>query len=141
MHPSFAAFRETPLARDLDRLIEGRDRYIAFVAVSRAGLPAVTALVDDLRRRFGDLPDHTARRYVGAKTAEVMRRRGHVVRKARARVPGGYFAYGALFSPEPEAPPAGCEGAWDAFFAQGPAEDFPKRAPQPPTPSRPALDA
>lgn len=136
MHSSFNPFRQTQLARDLDQLIADPRRYQDFVAQSQLGKPAVAALQEELRRRFGDL-DHVARRYTGAKTAEVMRRRGHDLLKKRVRVPGGYFTYGAVFSPRPVA----ATGSWDAFFAAGPAEDFPERGAIPPADRRSPLDA
>ncbi len=136
MHGSLNQFRQTALARELDALIADPRRYQDFVAQSLLGKPAVTALQQELQRRFGNL-DHVARRYTGAKTAEVMRGRGHGLIKKRSRVPGGYFTYGAVFSPRPLA----AAGSWDAFFAAGPAEDFPERGVLQPAAGRQSLDA
>lgn len=102
MHSRFDAFLKTPLGGQLEGLIGGTDRYIEYAALSRAGVPAVTAIVADLRARFPEVQkDETARQFCGAKVADVMRSHGHELLRVRGRVPGGYFTYGAVWSPFP----------------------------------------
>jgi hypothetical protein len=102
MHSRFDEFRATQLGRQLEALIDSRDRYVEFAALSRAGVAAVAAIVDDLRDRFPELAtDITARQFCGSMVAEVMRRNKHQVVRPRGRISGGTFAYGAVFTPRP----------------------------------------
>jgi hypothetical protein len=102
MHSRFDQFRETELGRQLEALIEERDRYVEFAALSRAGVAAIAAILDDVKEKFPELAtDITARQFCGAMVAEVMRRNKHQVVRPRGRVSGGAFAYGAVFTPRP----------------------------------------
>lgn len=102
MHSRFDAFLKTSLGQQLECLIDTPERYIEYAALSRAGVPAITAIVADLRARFPDITeDETARQFCGAKVADVMRRYHHELLRVRGRVPGGYFTYGAVWSPFP----------------------------------------
>lgn len=102
MHSRFDQFRETELGRQLEALIEKRDRYVEFAALSRAGVAAIAAIVDDVKEKFPEIAtDITARQFCGAMVAEVMRRNKHQVVRPRGRVSGGTFAYGAVFTPRP----------------------------------------
>lgn len=86
----------------MEALIDRRDRYIEFAALSRAEVAAVTAIRDEVSEKFPELAsDTTARQFCGAMVAEVMRRNGHEVARARGRVSGGIFSYGTVFSPRP----------------------------------------
>jgi hypothetical protein len=102
MHSRFDQFRATELGRQLEALIEERDRYVEFAALSRAGVAAIAAILDDVKEKFPELAtDITARQFCGAMVAEVMRRNKHQVVRPRGRVSGGTFAYGAVFTPRP----------------------------------------
>jgi hypothetical protein len=102
VHSRFDQFRKTELGGQLAALIDSRDRYIEFAALSRAGAAAIAAIVDDVREKFPELAtDITARQFCGAMVAEVMRRNKHQVVRPRGRVSGGTFAYGAVFTPRP----------------------------------------
>src|SRR5580658_3429893 len=104
MHSRFDQFRKTELGGQLEALIDSGDRYIEFAALSRAGVAAIAAIVDDVKEKFPELAtDITARQFCGAMVAEVMRRNQHQVVRPRGRVSGGIFAYGAVFTPRPVA--------------------------------------
>lgn len=102
MHSRFDEFKATPLGRQLEALIDTDARYAEYAALSRAEVPAIAAIVHDLRDRFPEVEsDPTARQFCGAAVAEVLRRHGHEVLRPRGRVPGGYFTYGVVWSPLP----------------------------------------
>jgi hypothetical protein len=102
MHSRFNAFLRTRLGKQLDCLTGTAERYIEYAALSRAGVPAITAIVADLLAHFPEVQkDETARQFCGAKVADVMRSHGHELLRVRGRVPGGYFTYGAVWSPFP----------------------------------------
>jgi hypothetical protein len=102
MHSRFDQFRGAEFGRQLEALIDTRDCYIEFAALSRAGVAAVAAIVDDVREKLSELTtDITARQFCGAMVADVMRRNRHHVARPRGRVSGGLFAYGAVFTPRP----------------------------------------
>ncbi|MEM5436403.1 DinB family protein [Paraburkholderia diazotrophica] len=102
MHSRFDRFRTTPLGQQLERLLIGRERYIEFAALSRAGVAAIAAVTDEIKAKFPEVEqDTTARQFCGAMIAEVMRQHGHEVAQARGRVGGALFSYGAVFSPQP----------------------------------------
>jgi DinB superfamily len=104
MHSRFDQFRKTELGGQLEALIDSGDRYIEFAALSRAGVAAIAAIVDDVKEKFPELAtDITARQFCGAMVAEVRRRNQHQVVRPRGRVSGGIFAYGAVFTPRPVA--------------------------------------
>lgn len=102
MHSRFDQFRATPLGRQLEALLDGPGRYVEYAALSRAGVPAVAAVIHDLETRFPEVDtDAAARQFCGAMVAEVMRRHHHDILRPRGRVPGGYFTYGAVWTPLP----------------------------------------
>jgi hypothetical protein len=102
MHSRFNTFRQTPLGAQLEQLIDSPERYLEYAALSRAEVPAVAAIVHDLRSRFPEVADDdTARQFCGAVVGEVMRRHSHDVLRPRGRVPGGYFTYGVVWTPQP----------------------------------------
>ncbi|MDN0085773.1 hypothetical protein QU487_24135 [Crenobacter sp. SG2305] len=91
-----------PLGAQLEKLIDSPERYLEYAALSRAGVPAVAAIVHDLCSRFPEVADDdTARQFCGAMVGEVMRRHSHDVLRPRGRVPGGYFTYGVVWTPQP----------------------------------------
>ena len=71
--------------------------------VSRlSGVPAVAAIVHDLKAKFPEVgKDQTARQFCGAYVADVMRRHGHEIIQPRGRVPGDTFTYGAVWTAKP----------------------------------------
>jgi hypothetical protein len=102
VHSRFDLFRATPLGQQLEALIDAPHRYLEYAALSRAEVPAVTAIVHDLTSRFSEVAeDHTARQFCGAMVAEVMRRHHHTIAKPRGRVIGNLFTYGVVWSPAP----------------------------------------
>ena len=102
MHNRFDQFRLTALGQQLEQLIDTPPRYIEYAALSRADIPAISAIVDELQNKYPELAnDQTARQFCGAMVGDVMRRHGHVLLRPRGRVPGGYFSYGAVWSPQP----------------------------------------
>jgi len=102
MHSRFNTFRLAPLGAQLEKLIDSPERYLEYAALSRAEVPAVAAIVHDLRTRFPEVTDDDiARQFCGAMIAEVMRRQHHDVLRPRGRVPGGYFTYGAVWTAQP----------------------------------------
>ena len=102
MHSRFDEFRATALGQQLEALIEMPCRYLEYAALSRAGVPAVTAVVHDLQVRFPEVAgDQAARQFCGAAVAEGMRRHHHEVLRPRGRVPGGLLTYGAVWTPLP----------------------------------------
>ena len=101
MHPRFEQFRACQLGQQLESMIDTPERYIAFRALSQLKIPAVAALIHDLRSYFPDVEhNYTAKQFCGSMVAEVMRRNGHVMVREKVRVPGGYFTYAALWSPD-----------------------------------------
>lgn len=103
MHSRFDAFREQALGRQLEALIDTPQRYVEYAALSRAEVPAVAAIVHDVRQLFPEVEaDASARQFCGAMVAEVMRRHHHEVLRPRGRVPGGYFTYGVVWTPTPQ---------------------------------------
>ncbi|MFC3531452.1 DinB family protein [Vogesella facilis] len=103
MHNRFDQFRLTALGQQLEALIDSPQRYTEYAALSRAEIPAVSAIVHDLQSRFPELAaDQTARQFCGAMVGDVMRRHGHALLRPRGRVPGSYFSYGAVWSPLPQ---------------------------------------
>ncbi|MCE3602216.1 DinB family protein [Massilia sp. P8910] len=113
MHSRFDRFRATSLGRQLERLIDSPERYIEYAALSRAEVPAVSAIVRDLQKMFPDVQyDQTAKQFCGAMVAEVMRRKHHDVLRPRGRVPGDFFTYGAVWMAEPQ------RAAFDALLAR-----------------------
>lgn len=102
MHSRFDQFRATPLGRQLEALLDSPGRYVEYAALSRAGVPAVAAAIHDLESRFPEVDgDAAARQFCGAMVADVMRRHHHDILRPRGRVPGGYFTYGAVWTPLP----------------------------------------
>lgn len=102
MHSRFDQFRATPLGRQLEALLDSPQRYVEYAALSRAGVPAVAAVIHDLESRFPEVDgDAGARQFCGAMVADVMRRHHHEILRPRGRVPGGYFTYGAVWTPLP----------------------------------------
>lgn len=96
----YRSFRNTPLGRRLVALAEDDARIPEYRAFSRVGMPAVTALVYELNRDFPDAGiDNFAKQALGAFVGNVMRKHGHREVR-RGRVPGGFFSYGAVWSPE-----------------------------------------
>lgn len=103
MHSRFDRFRATELGQQLERLIDSPDRYIEFAALSRAEVPAVSAIVHDLHKMFPEVQqDQTAKQFCGAMVAEVMRRKHHGVLRPRGRVLGDFFTYGVVWMAEPQ---------------------------------------
>lgn len=106
MHSRFDEFRATPLGQQLEALIDAPGRYAEYAALSRAGVPAVAAVVHDLQSRFPEVvASHTARQFCGAMVADVMRRHHHEILRPRGRVPGDLLTYGAVWTPLPEVIP------------------------------------
>lgn len=102
MHSRFDQFRTTALGRQLETLIDTPERYTEFAVLSRVGVAAIAAVQDDIARLFPEVgEDATARQFCGALSAEIMRRHGHELVRARGRVTGPVFSYGAVFSPRP----------------------------------------
>jgi len=102
MHSRFDHFRTTPLGAQLEALIARPERYIEFAVLSRVGMAAIAAIADEAARKFPEIEqDATARQFCGAMVAEVMRLHHHEVVRARGRVGGHVFSYGAVFSPYP----------------------------------------
>jgi hypothetical protein len=102
MKDRYTEFRLTPFGRRLVEIAENPLRYAEFAALSRAGVPAITALVHELIRDFPELrTDDFAKQAVGAFVGNVMREHGHRLLR-RGRVTGGLFLYGALWSAFPE---------------------------------------
>ncbi|QGZ63555.1 DinB family protein [Paraburkholderia acidisoli] len=104
MHSRFDRFKATPLATQLEALIEAPGRYAEYAVLSRVGVAAIAAVAEEIALRFPEIEqDTTARQYCGALVADVMRRHGHEVAQARGRVSGALFSYGAVFSARPVA--------------------------------------
>jgi hypothetical protein len=102
MHSRFDKFRTTSLGRQLEALINTDARYLEYAVLSRAGLPAVAALIHDLQAYFPEVADdQTARQFCGAAVAEVMRRHYHDILRPRGRIPSGFLTYGAVWTPLP----------------------------------------
>ncbi|CAG9264043.1 DinB family protein [Paraburkholderia unamae] len=106
MHSRFDRFKATPLAGQLEALIDAPYRYAEYAVLSRVGVAAIAAVAGEIAQKFPEIgEDPTARQYCGALVAEVMRRHGHEVAQARGRVSGALFSYGAVFSAQPLALP------------------------------------
>ena len=102
MHSRFDHFKATALGLQLQALINTPERYLEYAALSRAEVPAVAAIIHDLRAKFPEVEgDQTARQFCGAMVADVMRRHHHEILRPRGRVLGDYFTYGAVWSPLP----------------------------------------
>jgi hypothetical protein len=102
VHSRFDTFKATPLATQLDALIDSPGRYVEYAVLSRVGMAAIAAVADEIAQKFPEIAeDTTARQYCGALVAEVMRRHGHEVVQARGRVSGALFSYGAVFGAQP----------------------------------------
>lgn len=103
MHSRFDLFRATALGQQLEILIMDNRRYCEYAALSRAGVPAVAAIVHDLQSHFPEaIADQVARQFCGAAVAEVMREHYHEVLRPRGRVPGGVLTYGVIWTPLPK---------------------------------------
>lgn len=102
MHSRFDRFKDSPLADQLEALIEAPGRYAEYAVLSRVGVAAIAAVAEEIALKFPEIEhDTTARQFCGALVADVMRRHGHEVAQARGRVSGALFSYGAVFSARP----------------------------------------
>jgi hypothetical protein len=111
MHSRYDQFRKTKLGSDLEKLIDTPERYIEYRVLSRLGIPAVAALVADLKVKFPKVETDTfARQFCGSMVGEVMRRHRHTLVRDRVSVPGKFFTRGAVWSAN-SAPSADAEEA------------------------------
>ena len=107
MTSRFDSFGQSPRGQELTNIIDTPDRYAEFRAFSREGLPAVAALVSQLRpileslRGSNPVEFDSAKQFIGFHVGSIMRRHGHSIVKKSVRVPGKLFTVGALWSPEP----------------------------------------
>jgi hypothetical protein len=107
MTSRFDSFGQSPLGQELTNIIDTPERYAEFRAFSREGLPAVAALVSQLRpileplRESNPAEFDSAKQFVGFYVGSIMRSHGHSIIKKSVRVPGKLFTVGALWSPEP----------------------------------------
>ena len=107
MSSRFESFGQTPRGLELANIINTPDRYVEFRAFSREEIPAVTALVSQLRPILEPLRESdptefdSAKQFVGYFVGSIMRRHGHSIMKKSVRVPGKLFTVAALWSPEP----------------------------------------
>lgn len=98
----YRSFRQTALGRALVALAEDPARYSEYAALSRVEVPAVAALVHDLKASFPEVAHNDfAKQAIGAFVGNVMRDNRHT-KLGRARVPGGLFTYGNLWSALPQ---------------------------------------
>lgn len=108
MTTRFDSFGQSCLGQELINIIDTPTRYTELRAFSREGLPAVAALVSQLRpileplRKSNPAEFHSAKQFVGFYVGLIMRRHGHSIVKKSVRVPGKMFTVGALWSPEPK---------------------------------------
>jgi hypothetical protein len=94
----YEKFRGTPLGLSLVSMAENGSRYTEYAALSRAGVPAVAALNDEIMRTHPEIAtDDFAKQALGSFVGNVMRRYGHKILR-RSRVPGTVFTYGALWT-------------------------------------------
>lgn len=99
MHSRYDRFRKSKLGTDLEKLIDTPERYIEYRVLSRLGIPAVAALVDDLKEKFPEVEfDTFACQFCGSMVGEVMRRHRHTLVRDRVSVPGKFFTRGAVWS-------------------------------------------
>ena len=98
----YSSFRLTNLGQALAALAEDPARYPEYAALSRAGVPAVAALVHELHIHFPEVKANDfAKQAIGAFVGNVMRDHHHEI-VGRRRVPGGFFTYGTLWSALPK---------------------------------------
>jgi hypothetical protein len=97
----YKTYRLTTEGAAIEAMAKEPSRYPIYAAFSKADLPAFTGLLPDLRTQFPSLSDF-AMQAAGAFVGEVMRGRGHAI-KRRARVPGGgdYVGTAAVWTAEP----------------------------------------
>lgn len=99
MHSRYDRFRKSKLGSDLEKLIDTPERYIEYRVLSRLGIPAVAALVDDLKEQFPEIEfDTFACQFCGSMVGEVMRRHRHTLVRERVSVPGKFFTRGVVWS-------------------------------------------
>ena len=102
MHSRFKELRKTDLGQGLESLLSSSKKYVEYAALSRAGLPAITAAVHELEDLFPVVKsDQAVRQFCGAVVGEVMRDAGHEILRPRGRVSGTLFTYGAVWTPFP----------------------------------------
>lgn len=102
MHSRFNELRKTKLGKGLESLLSSPKKYVEYAALSRAGLPAITAAVHELEELFPIVrSDQAARQFCGAVVGEVMRDAGHEILRPRGRVSGNLFTYGTVWTPFP----------------------------------------
>ena len=107
MTSRFDSFGQSSRGQELTKIIDTPDRYAELRAFSREKLPAVAALVSQLRPILDPLRESnpaefdSAKQFVGFYVGSMMRSHGHSIVKRSVRVPGKLFTVGALWSPEP----------------------------------------
>ena len=98
----YSSFRLTTLGRALEALAENPARYPEYAALSRVGVPAVAALVHELKTHFPEVAKNDfAKQAIGAFVGNVMRDHHHKI-VGRGRVPGGFFTYGTVWTALPQ---------------------------------------
>jgi hypothetical protein len=106
MTSRFQSYGRTSLGRRLASMISAPERYAEYRAFSREGFAAITALVSLVRpeieplRHSDRMEFDAAKQFVGWAIGQIMRDHGHKI-VGRARVPGGLFTVGAIWTAEP----------------------------------------
>jgi hypothetical protein len=96
----YDSFWVSQLGQRILPLIEDPGRYREFAVLSRLGIPAVAALVDELLVLDPTIVTNGfAKQAIGAKVVRDQHR--HLIVRPKARVPGGLFTYGAVYSKWP----------------------------------------
>ncbi|WP_206931466.1 hypothetical protein [Roseococcus thiosulfatophilus] len=96
----YVPFAASPEGRRLTALCHANEA--GFIASSRAGVPAVAALVPHLSEFEPWVRDHhLAKKFLGWLTGEIVKATGRVMLQEQAAVPGDIFVWGALWTAEP----------------------------------------
>ena len=96
MHPAQENFELSPLGAGLSAAIIGS--FGDLEAATARGVPAVAGIVRLIGSRFPDArTNYRARRFCGAKVAQVMRGHGYRLCHKRGPVPGDLFLTGAVW--------------------------------------------
>ena len=109
MATPFNAYAQTARGRRLAAIVDHPSRYPEYLAFSREGFPATTALVSLVGpqllplRKTDPKEFAEAKQFVGWAVGKVMRYHGHNI-IGRARVPGRLFTMGAIWSATPCTP-------------------------------------
>jgi hypothetical protein len=94
------AFKQSPLGKQVGRIITDRDNIIRMTALSESKIPAVQAIGKRLLPLGDQVASDTNKKTIGRWVREVLEAEGWTpVRKGRV-APGNLFSTGAIYAPK-----------------------------------------